>query len=277
MQNPRQSGLPKPKDTRGIGENGLPMLHMGRVVKVHARTVDVMLDDLTLLNSVPVMSTASGPDRDDLSLPAPRSLVGVMYCWGNRLAPVVMGVFDRDTKTMDGGEFGLFRRVFPSGTHVAVRKAGTVEIGFADGSTLAIGLDAPKESHAGKDQESADGNPMSDPANVSHAKPAPFQLVLSMADGSKLEFRDKNWTVTLAKDATITAIGDVSVSGTNVSVQASGAASFKGANVTVEASGVCDVKGSLLKLNGGSKPIARVGDLVVGGVIFPPGNLTVLA
>lgn len=289
MNQSRQSSLPKPKDTRGAAQGGLPMLHMGRVTVTHKDRpcVDVMLDDLTMLTAVPVMCGQSGPDREAWDLPAPRSVVAVMYAWGSGIQPFVIGVFPRADKTIKPPAKGDYRRVFKNGTHMAVRKTGNVELGFADGTSLVVGdAAAPAEAFAGQKQESEDGDPFKQPADAAKGKPAPFQLTLTMADGSTLAFKDGSWNVRLVKDATIhagenvtvEAVGNATVKGANVSVEATGNARLKGSHVTVDASLICDVKGLVVKLNGGSTPVARVGDSTMfGGAIVGPGNLTVLA
>jgi hypothetical protein len=286
MKPSRQSSIPRSKDTRGLGETGLPQLHLGWVTAVYpkvgkqAGTVDVMLDDMTMLRNVGVGQDQTGPDREVVDLPRKRSRVGIMYAWGGRLTPLLVAVFPRaDTGPAGDSEAGLYRRVFPNGMHVAVRDEGTLEVRFPDGSSLVMGTaDTPHWDFTGQDKEGEQGDPFLPAEPIKHPKPDPYGLMLAMADGSRMQFKDGKWLVTLAKDASITAAGDLNIKAANVTVEASGSAKLKGMNVSVEASLTCDVKGLLVKLNGGSMPIARVGDAVAfAGPILGPGNLGVLA
>jgi hypothetical protein len=70
-------------------------------------------------------------------------------------------------------------------------------------------------------------------------------------------------TATLKGDATAT-------------VEAGGAATVHGVQTEIKGDGFTKVNGGLVFLNGGGTPVARVGDIVVDGVIAPPGSPTVL-
>lgn len=74
-------------------------------------------------------------------------------------------------------------------------------------------------------------------------------------------------TITSSKDISINVEGNTNIKTTG--------------NTVVESTGTCDVKGSTIKLNGGTKPVARVGDEVATptgiGKIIGPGNTSVLA
>lgn len=74
------------------------------------------------------------------------------------------------------------------------------------------------------------------------------------------------------KVLTIDQAGNLTIKANNVTIESSGVVKIKGAaTVVVEAGAVVEVKGALVKLNQGSKPLARVGDTVV--VNGPTGTI----
>jgi Type VI secretion system/phage-baseplate injector OB domain len=77
---------------------------------------------------------------------------------------------------------------------------------------------------------------------------------------------------------------EVTLTSSGVTVKTSSGAKVEltSSGITIESSGIVNVKGSLLKLNDGVLPVARITDQGVGNlgapvVILPPGNTTVLA
>lgn len=64
---------------------------------------------------------------------------------------------------------------------------------------------------------------------------------------------------------------------TGIAVQSQAGTSIKaGTTATIEASGITDLKGAILRLNGGTKPLATVGSAVGNGIVLS-GSPAVLA
>lgn len=84
-----------------------------------------------------------------------------------------------------------------------------------------------------------------------------LQSVLKIAsDGAVTILSPASISIQAGKDISIGAGKNVSIgSGQNISVQGNG-------NALVQGKGVLDLKGTLIKLNGGSKPVATVGSQV---------------
>lgn len=101
--------------------------------------------------------------------------------------------------------------------------------------------------------------------------------IVDGANGHELEMSSSG--------ATLTASGHevaLASSGVTVKTQAGAKVELTSSGVTIESPGTVDVKGSLVKLNNGVLPVARVSDQGIGNlgapvVILPPGNPTVLA
>jgi hypothetical protein len=69
---------------------------------------------------------------------------------------------------------------------------------------------------------------------------------------------------------------DVAIRGRKVRIEGQQSLDVRAAQATVESQGALQLKGASITLNGGSKPIARVGSAVAGGVVSN-GASTVLA
>jgi hypothetical protein len=208
----RQAGLPVPQPI--VPGRQMMGLYLGRVTYVDFEkgTVDVILeDDQQVIKNAQVLCAQAGPDRDHDDLPEYRSVVALQFAGGNPLAPVVLGVIRRAslrTKrkgNKDQRQQGVYRRVFPSGTHVAVYDSGEVEIRGADGSYLAINSDgACHEDFTGQDREARNGDPFADPAPVKQTKPT-FQMTLKQPDGTSVTLKDGKATITGAAEVTVSA------------------------------------------------------------------------
>jgi hypothetical protein len=72
----------------------------------------------------------------------------------------------------------------------------------------------------------------------------------------------------------------MSIGAPSISIRADADVSLNGATLQLSAQGPAELQGNPVLLNGGSKPIARSGDLVVGpggmGTIQGPGNPKIL-
>src|SRR5512134_23691 len=67
--------------------------------------------------------------------------------------------------------------------------------------------------------------------------------------------------------------GNLTIKATNVTIESSGTVKIKGAaTVVIEGAATVELKGAVLKLNQGSKPVARVGDTVT--INGPMGIIT---
>jgi hypothetical protein len=254
----------------------------GRVTSVNPDgTVDILLDTLVPLSNVTVLAPASGPDRDRFKPPRRRSLVVVQWLYGTKEEPFVLGVLPRRTRTPKPPTTkNAERDLHPSGMHRTFHDNGDVEVRYADGSYVTIGaLSEPTEDHTGQKRESQDGNPMQDLPPVDNPKPAPFQVNVKLADGTKIAIKDGAMTVELPSDLTVKAAGDVRI-------ESQGQAIVKAPNVSVEGASVVDVKGGIIRHNNGAMPMARVGDdvLIPSPIPFSPsvgkitsGNSSVLA
>ncbi len=303
----RQAGLPVPKPGRNAGHN-LPPVHTGRVTHVdyEAGTVDVLLDDgQTVLADVVVLSAQSGPDREVFDLPAPRSLVAVLYAWGTKSQPFVLGVLPRRGKVRkdQGGdtptEKGAYRRVWPSGAHLAVYADGGIEWRAADGAHMVINATgAVREDFTGQETESWDGDPFKDPAPVAGNKPSGYQLKLGLPDGTivhladgvahvqaptevKVDQKDGGSLVLKGGKATLAA-----PNGITIEQPGQGKVTLDGGTVTMSAPSKIDVKAPTVWLRSGMSGVAidATGVSLAGPVLkwhntpltaiaFPPAGL----
>ena len=85
----------------------------------------------------------------------------------------------------------------------------------------------------------------------------------------------------LKKAVAVSATGIVIKSPGSISIEAASNAQIRaGASLDLDAGGTADLRGSLVRLNGGGAPIARVGDIATGvggpAPITGPGNPTVM-
>ena len=118
---------------------------------------------------------------------------------------------------------------------------------------------------------------------------ARLESVISVdASGNVLIHSTGNVKITSAMNVDIEAGAVTSVNGgtsmsiraPSISILADADVSLKGATLQLSAQGPAELQGNPVRLNRGSKPIARSGDLVVGpggmGTIQGPGNPKVL-
>ncbi len=84
-------------------------------------------------------------------------------------------------------------------------------------------------------------------------------------------------TVSLFEGIAIQSSKGIAVTaGTGVAIQSKASTSIKaGTTATIEASGTTDLKGAVVKLNGGTKPVATVGGAVGNGKVMT-GSVTIL-
>lgn len=217
----RQASLPAPNP--GLAAGSFPGFQTGRVTYVDhdARTVDVYLDSGEMLADVPVLCRSSGPDRSDDDLPAPRTQVGIMYAWGHKFSPYVIGAIPRAGKTLKKGlpGVGAVRRVFANGGHWMMHDKGSFEARFADGSSLVIGdMSDPTENHTSQQRESRKANPFTDPPLEGGGAAGAFKLTLKMKDGATFTFSGGSWNVSIPS---------------NVSIQAGGVLTLQGASIVI--------------------------------------------
>lgn len=273
----RQAALPPPQVQGGAGTS-MPGFMTGRVTYVDEdkRTVDVYLENGVPLADVEVMTFQSGPDRDSSDLPKKRSQVAVMFAWGDKAKPYVLGVLPRGGRTVaKPAADGAYRRVFPNGMHFMVADNGDVELVTADGTYLVIGsASEPAETHTGQQRESNNGDPLKHYPDKDSPKPGAFKVSLVLADGSHMKFDGGSWDVQLAANAAIKASGSCTIDAADVTVTASGSCKVEAPSVEVHGTATCHVHAPLLRLNGGTLPIARITDVAIPAGI---GNLTVLA
>jgi hypothetical protein len=86
----------------------------------------------------------------------------------------------------------------------------------------------------------------------------------------ELEARIKKLEAQLTK---MESVLDIDAGGTKVELKSKANLKITAPTIEIEGQGLTEVKGSLLKLNGGTKPIARLGDTVTGG----PGSGTIVS
>lgn len=290
----------------------LPQVHTGRVTHVdyEAGTVDVLLDDgQTVLADVVVLSAQSGPDREVSDLPAPRSLVAVMYAWGSKTQPFVLGVLPRRGKTRkhQAGdaptEQGAFRRVWPSGAHAAVYADGGLEWRAADGAYLLVNATGEvREDFTGQEKESRSGDPYRDPAPVAGDKPSGYQLKLGLPDGTVVHLADgvaqilgPNEVKLLQEGGGLLVLkgGKATLEapqGVKVEQPGQGSITLDGGTVTLKAPGKLDLQAPTIWLRSGMNGLAvdALGVSVAGPVfkwhatpataaVFPPAGILILA
>lgn len=204
MLHHRQAGLPAPKDTRGIAAGGLNGLHVGRVTFVHwgQRTVDLMLDDASVLSNVPVLGPDFGPDRGTDDLPRKRSIVLVGFMYGHKTHPVVLGSLHRPGHSVPTPELpeddrgGISRRVWASGTHMAVLGDGQVEVRTPDGTVLVMGAEpAAADSFSETKREAWNGNPYQAPEQEARDEPPAFAVTIRRPDGTHVTLKDGKLTI----------------------------------------------------------------------------------
>jgi phage baseplate assembly protein gpV len=114
--------------------------------------------------------------------------------------------------------------------------------------------------------------------------------ILMEETGITLEDKSGNKIVTTSSKIMIEASSAMDIKSTGamkidssagIDITSTGSATFKGSTMTIEGTATLDIKAPLIKLNNGTLPIARVGDMVATpmgpGTILPPGNPQVLA
>jgi len=94
--------------------------------------------------------------------------------------------------------------------------------------------------------------------------------VISIDSGSSMAFKG-------ALSVSLQSAGNLTLKGTTINVESSSQLKLKGSStVDIEAPGAVSLKGATVRLNLGGKPMARVDDPVVNGVI-KGGNPSVFA
>lgn len=310
MLNHRQAGLPAPKDTRGVATGGLNGLHLGRVTFVHwaQRTVDLMLDDSSVLSHVPVLGPDFGPDRGTDDLPRKRSVVLVGFMYGHKDHPVVLGSLHRPNHSIPTPELeeddrgGISRRVWASGTHMAVLGDGQVEVRTPDGTVLVMGEEpAAAGNFSETKREAWSGNPYQAPEAEAREEAPAFAVTIRRPDGTHVTLKDGKLTIEAPETVEVTQTdgGSVLLTGGKATVQApgrilveqegKGSITLDGGTMTLKAPSKVDVQAPSIHLRSGPSGIAisPTGVALVGPMFqwystpatvatFPPAGLVTL-